>query len=56
MRNIGLTLWLIFGVMMLGWYGLAMLVVGVVLYIVGYLIKCSYEERKAAKRREEGLQ
>lgn len=53
MRNIGLILCLIIGVLLLGWYGIVMLVVGIVLYAVGYAVYCWYEDNKPDRRRKE---
>lgn len=51
MRNIGVILWLIFGIALLGWYGFAMVGAGIVLYIIGFIIKCKYDDYKDEKRR-----
>lgn len=53
MRNIGIIVWLIFGVMLLGWYGFAMVGIGIVLFIIGFFIKCKYDDYKFDKHRKE---
>lgn len=47
------AIWLIFGVMLLGWYGFAMVGIGLVLYLIGFFIKCWWDDRKAEKWREK---
>lgn len=46
-------IWLFFGVMLLGWYGLAMVGIGIVLYAIGFLIKCKVDDYKFEKNRKE---
>jgi len=46
-------IWLIFGVMLLGWYGFAMVGIGLVLYAIGFVIKCKYDDRRFEKHRKE---
>lgn len=46
-------IWLIFGVMLLGWYGFAMVGIGLVIYIIGFIIKCKYDDYKFEKHRKE---
>lgn len=53
MRSIGVIIWLIFGVALLGWYGFALVGMGVVLYIIGFAIKCKYDDYKLKKNRKE---
>lgn len=53
MRSIGITIWLVFGAMLLGWYGLAIAFGGAAIYVIGYLIKCYFDGRRDLKRRKE---
>lgn len=51
--RIAFFVWLIFGVMLLGWYGFAMVGIGIVIYAIGFIIKCKYDDYMFEKRRKE---
>ena len=47
------AIWLIFGVMLLGWYGFALVGAGIVLCVIGFIAKCWWDDYKYNKRHKK---
>jgi len=53
MAKIASFLWLALFVSFLGWYGWAMVGIGVALYVIGFFVKCWWDDRQSEKHQKE---
>lgn len=53
MGRLATLIWVIFFSMMLGWYSFIIIGVAFVLFVIGVLIKCWYDDRQFEKHRKE---